>query len=76
MTKQKTLSLVDHVETQLFVNKQGASKQYKTTNILNVVFTDEGVEIINLRKFLQSKIVLSKMPSDMSKDDSSMVTIN
>ena len=73
---QWCLALIDHVETRLYVNKQGTPKQYKTSNKLNVLFTKKGVEIINLSIILRTKNVLSKMLSKMSKDDIPMVTYN
>ena len=62
------------METRLFVNKKDTPKNIKTTNKLNIFFINKGVEIINLPKILRSKIVSSKMPCSMSKDDIPMVT--
>ena len=38
------------------MNKWDSSKQYKTTNKLNMFFTNKGVEIFNLPKILISKM--------------------
>ena len=54
--------------------KEDTSKQHKTANKLNIFFTKKGVQINNLPKVLRSKNVLSKMPSDLSKDDIPLLT--
>ena len=81
MTKRKTFSifscichLIDHLEKRLSVNKHGTHKQYKTTNKLNIFFTNKEVKNINLPKILRSRNVLSKMSSDTSKCDVPVVT--
>lgn len=68
------LGLIDHVKTRIFVKKEYTPEQYKTTNKVNIFFRHKGVEIISISKILRSKNVLSKMHSEMSKDDIPMVT--
>lgn len=68
------LGLIDHIKTRIFVKKEYTPEQYKTTNKVNIFFRHKGVEIISISKILRSKNVLSKMHSEMSKDDIPMVT--
>lgn len=51
------------------MKKEDTPEQYKTTNKVNIFFRHKGVEIISISKILRSKDVLSKMHSEMSKDD-------
>ena len=51
------------------MKKEDTPEQYKTTNKVNIFFRHKGVEIISISKILRSKNVLSKMHSEMSKDD-------
>ena len=43
--------------------------QYKTRNKINILSAKKGVKITNLPKIVQPKNVLSKITSDVTKDD-------
>ena len=54
------LTLIDHIKTTLFVNEQGTRQQYKTTNKLNIFFTNKGAETIWKIKQIENKIIKNK----------------
>ena len=59
---------------RLFANRQDTPKQYKTRNKFNILSANKGVKIINLPKIVRSKNVLSKILSNVTKDDIPMGT--